>query len=250
VRTPSKPGRIDRARSILRKFAFESLYGPFAWAYDWVSRTFFLGQWRRWQRASIHHIKGTRVLEVGMGTGNLQIDLERAGFQPYGVDLSAPMLRQATRKARRLGLALFRAIRAQAQALPFADSSFDTAVSTFPNEYIADPQTLGELARVLRPGGRLVVVPGGWLHPRDTGTRSMEGVARLVYGYGRVPTRNEVRVESIEQFARRESSWYGWMGFLSKHMVEAGFMVSTHIHSNERGACLIIVADKGSPERQ
>jgi len=239
---------------MLRKFAFESLYGPFAWAYDWVSRTFFLGQWRRWQRASIHHIRGTRVLEVGMGTGNLQIDLERAGFQAYGVDLSGPMLRQATKKARRLGLAPFRASRAPAQALPFADSTFDTVVSTFPNEYIADPQTLGELSRILRPGGRLVVVPGGWLHPRDAGTRFMEGVARLVYGYGRVPARNEIRneirVESIEQLARRESSWYGWMGFLSKRMVEAGFMVSSHIHSNEKGACLVIVADTLSPEGQ
>jgi ubiquinone/menaquinone biosynthesis C-methylase UbiE len=235
---------VERARSALRKVAFESLYGPFAWAYDWVSRTFFLGQWRRWQRASIPYMRGTRVLEVGMGTGNLQIDLAGAGFEPYGVDLSAPMLRQATRKARRLGLPPLKASRASARALPFDDATFDTAVSTFPSEYIADPQTLGELGRVLRPGGRLVVVPGGWLHPRDTGTRLMEGVARLVYGYGRVPSRTEVRVESIEQLARRESSWYGWMGFLTRRMVEAGFQVSSHVLSNEKGACLVVVADK------
>jgi ubiquinone/menaquinone biosynthesis C-methylase UbiE len=241
---PSKPGRIDRARSALRKLAFESLYGSFAWAYDWVSRTFFLGQWRKWQRTSIHHVQGTRVLEVGMGTGNLQIDLERAGFQPYGMDLSAPMLRQAAKKAQSLGLPPFKACRARGQALPFDAATFDTAVSTFPSDYIADPQTLAELSRVLRPGGRLVVVPGGWLHPRDSSTRFMEGVARLVYGYGRIPSRNEIRVESIEQLARRESSWYGWMGFLSKRMVEAGFLVSSHIHSNEKGACLVIVADK------
>jgi ubiquinone/menaquinone biosynthesis C-methylase UbiE len=241
---PDLKAHVDRVRSALRKRAFESLYGPFAWAYDWVSRTFFLGQWRRWQRASLRHLQGTRVLEVGMGTGNLQIDLTRAGFQPFGIDLSPQMLRQARRKAKRLALPPFRACRARAQALPFADSSFDSVVSTFPNEYIADPQTLTDLARVLRPGGRLVVVPGGRLHPRDTGTRLMEGVARLVYGYGRVPSRNEVRVESIEQLARREMSWYGRMGFLTKRMMEAGFLVSSHIYSTDKGACLVIVADK------
>ena len=45
--------RADRVRGRLCKFAFESLYGPLAWAYDWVSRTFFLGQWRLWQRATL-----------------------------------------------------------------------------------------------------------------------------------------------------------------------------------------------------
>ncbi len=56
----------DKIRGRLCKIAFESLYGPFAWAYDWVSRTFFLGQWRLWQRASLRFIGGTpsRVLEV------------------------------------------------------------------------------------------------------------------------------------------------------------------------------------------
>src|SRR5438874_3975682 len=98
---PDRPGRTERAERVrgrLRKVAFESLYGPFAWLYDWVSRTFFLGQWRVWQRASIPHLRGKQVLEVGMGTGNLQIDLRRAGYEPCGVDLSRQMLGQARRK--------------------------------------------------------------------------------------------------------------------------------------------------------
>src|SRR6266568_3133903 len=144
-----RPGRLERVRAHLRKMAFESLYGPFAWLYDRVSRTFFLGQWRLWQRASIAHLRGKRVLEVGMGTGNLQIDLARAGFEACGIDLSPQMLRQARLKAHRLGLAPFRACRARAQALPFPDASFDSVVSTFPSEYIADPTTLAEVARVL-----------------------------------------------------------------------------------------------------
>src|SRR4051794_35672584 len=92
ARMPDDRSRVERVRGNLRKFAFESLYGPFAWAYDWVSRTFFMGQWRLWQRASIRHLSGKRVLELGMGTGNLQIDLRAARFEPYGVDLSPQML--------------------------------------------------------------------------------------------------------------------------------------------------------------
>jgi SAM-dependent methyltransferase len=241
---PGEVGRFDQARANLRKIAFEALYGPFAWAYDWVSRSFFLGQWRRWQRAAIPHLRGEKVLEVGMGTGNLQIDLARAGFQPWGVDLSPQMLRQAVRKARRLGMPPLRACRARVQALPFPDAGFDSVVSTFPSDYITDPQTLAELARVLRPGGRLVVVLGGWLHPRGARGRAMEGVARVVYGYGRVPEKNEARVETIEQLVRRESGWYRWMEVLRGGMEEAGFDASAHLASNEIGACLIVAADK------
>src|SRR5437870_10746618 len=98
--------RVNRVRARLCKIAFESLYGPLAWAYDWVSRTFFLGQWRLWQRATLHFLKGNRVLELGIGTGNLQLDLHRAGYEAWGVELSPQMLRQAALKAKQRGVQL------------------------------------------------------------------------------------------------------------------------------------------------
>jgi len=241
------PTGFELVRARLRKLAFESLYGPFAWAYDWVSSTFFLGQWRLWQRAAIPHLRGKRVLEVGMGTGNLQVDLARAGFEPCGIDLSRQMMRQASLKARRLGLAPFRACRARAQSLPFPDTSFDSLVSTFPSEYIAQPETLAELARVLKPHGRLVIVPGGWLHPRGARGKAMEGVARAVYGY-KSPSEDSSpghAGRALEHIAaHQESGWDHWITSLSERMGEAGFRVSARVASNHKGACLIIVADK------
>ena len=52
-----------------------------------------------------------------------------------------------------------------AQALPFADATFDTVVATFPAEYILDPRSHAEIRRVLAPHGRLIVIPWAQLNP-------------------------------------------------------------------------------------
>lgn len=230
--------RAARIRGRLCRIAFESLYGPFAWAYDWVSKTFFLGQWRTWQRSTIPHLKGPRVLEVGMGTGNMQVDLARAGFEVWGIDASAQMLKQAKRKVSRLGLSTANMSRAKAQQLKFPNAYFDSVVSTFPSEYITDPATLKELARVLQPGGNLVIVPGGWLAPKGAKAKTLEGIARAVYGYEPGDASDP---ESIERRLMESEGWYGWIGVLRERLEEAGFAVSAKVMSNNKGSCLIII---------
>jgi ubiquinone/menaquinone biosynthesis C-methylase UbiE len=233
-----RPSFSERVRARLLRFAFEQLYTNFAWAYDWVSRTFFLGQWRVWQRATLRFIEGERVLEVGMGTGDLQLDLLRAGYEAYGVDLSPQMLRRALRKARGLGVQL-RACRASASALPFPDAWFDSVVSTFPSDYIGHTETLLEIGRVLRPGGRLVVVPGGKLKPRGARGKAFEGVARLVYGY-----KSDTPEVELADPTQMGAVWSHWIAALKVRAAEAGFSLAAHIGSNERGSVLVIVATK------
>jgi ubiquinone/menaquinone biosynthesis C-methylase UbiE len=239
-RVPDNPlAGHDVLRSRLRKVAFESLYGPFAWAYDWVSRTFFLGQWRRWQRAAIPHLRGPGVLEIGMGTGDLHLDLLRKGFRAWGVDFSPQMLRQARRKARRAGQPV-NLCRARAQALPFPGGAFNSVVSTFPSEYIIDPRTVGEIARVLAPGGRLVVVPGGWIERRGARGKLVRGVARLVYGSDGTGRRAEERARR----AQGVESGRRWLSALRSGIAGEHFELSTYVVSSEQGACLVVVADK------
>jgi ubiquinone/menaquinone biosynthesis C-methylase UbiE len=146
-----------RLRNWLLRLGFRFLYNELAWTYDGTSRLLSLGQWHTWQRTAIPYVVGERVLELAFGTGDLLLDLNASGKRPVGIDLSPYMARLARRKLLRHGLPVPLA-RSRAQALPFADGVFDSLAATFPTQYIIDPLTLAEAWRVLRPGGRLVVV--------------------------------------------------------------------------------------------
>jgi ubiquinone/menaquinone biosynthesis C-methylase UbiE len=139
----------------LRLF-FRLLYNELAWTYDAVAWLVSLGRWRAWGRTTLAHLQGSRILELGHGPGHLLKALQERGFEPFGVDLSARMGRQARERLKRAG-AEASLVQARAQALPFRAASFDSVVATFPTDYIIDPRTLGQVQRLLKPKGRLVV---------------------------------------------------------------------------------------------
>ncbi len=149
----------------LIRLGFRLLYNELAWTYDLVSKVVSLGEWRAWQRAALRYLPveaGGPVLELAHGTGNLQLDLRAAGLTTIGLDLSSAMGRIARRKL--IGHhEVPRLVQGMAQCLPFPAESFRAVVSTFPTEFIIDPETAREVYRVLRPGGRLVVVANGVL---------------------------------------------------------------------------------------
>ncbi len=160
----------------LVRFGFRLLYNEFAWTYDVVSWTVSLGNWRQWQRASIPYLHSTPdslVLELAHGTGNLQLDLDAAGISAIGFDLSRHMGRIASRKLCRKGIQP-RLVLGSAMKLPFLDDAFDAIVSTFPTEFMIDPNTLLESRRVLTSTGRLIFVPNGMLSLTGPLTRFLE----------------------------------------------------------------------------
>jgi ubiquinone/menaquinone biosynthesis C-methylase UbiE len=108
-------------------FGFRLLYNELAFTYDLVSYVVSLGAWRCWQKAALKHLditQGARVLELAHGTGNLQVDLNAAGYKVVGYDLSPYMGRIAERKIRRQNYPV-RLARGRAQQLPFPAGSFD-----------------------------------------------------------------------------------------------------------------------------
>lgn len=152
----------------------------------WLASTIpFAGQWRVWQRLVLSRLTGHDVLEVGCGTGALLADMIAAGYVCVGVDRSPQMVAAARRELRRRRVvadAESTVRRASAQHLPFEGASFDSVVSTFPTTYIADPVALGEMSRVLRPDGRIVVVLGAALLPTRAALRPFVWFQDLVYG--------------------------------------------------------------------
>jgi len=101
---------------------------------------------------------GGRVLEVGVGTG-ISLPQYSREMRLVGVDIAEAMLRKACERVRRLGLDNVEKIAVMdAEALDFADNSFDVVVAQYVVTAVPDPEAaLDEFARVVRPGGEIVI---------------------------------------------------------------------------------------------
>ncbi len=146
-------------------------------SYDRVATLLSLGQDPRWRRALVDAIEARptdRVLDVATGTGMVAQALhDRYGCTVVGVDQSADMLALARTRD-----GVYEAIvEGRAENLPFPDAAFDHLSFTYLLRYVDDPAaTMRELARVVKPGGRVAMVefglPGGvwrplwWLYTR------------------------------------------------------------------------------------
>jgi len=175
---------------------FRLLYNELACLYDPVSWLVSLGLWRRWQQTALAFLPADgRVLEVGSGPGHLLVDLAAAGYQPVGLDLSRAMVRQAAHRLRRQGLAAT-LCRGNASALPFAPRTFDAVVVTFPTPYVYDSAWQQHLHRVLRPGGRAVVVEMTTFPQRDPAARGLEWLYGVTGQRGPAPDLAEMLAET------------------------------------------------------
>jgi len=209
---------IAPVKTLLR-FFFKLLYHQFAFAYDLVAATVSVGLWKNWVSSILPFITGTRVLEIGHGPGHLQRILLSRGLDVVAIDESAPMGLLAQRNTdRKATLA-----RALAQGLPFADSSFDTVIATFPAEYINDPQTLLEVKRCLSDGGRFIVLPVALQMGRKPLDRVMSLLFRVTH---------QSPVDPLEEVKEK----------LRAPFVEAGFDVDVQELQVKSSLLLVIIA--------
>ncbi len=130
-------------------------YSMFARAFDRVVKLW--PTWRTWLNAALPHIRGPRVLEVSFGTGYL-LTQYAAEHEATGVDLNATLATVAKRNLLSRGIYPSLAC-ANVEALPFREHHFDTVVNTMAMSAYPDGEAaIREIGRVLRPGGRLVLI--------------------------------------------------------------------------------------------
>ncbi len=144
--------------------AVRAMFDRIAPRYDLLNRLLSAGTDQRWRRAAVAFLGAprARILDVCTGTADLLMAALRGGSQSRGagVDLSTEMLRRAGGKLAREGLAQRASLLAgDVLRLPLRDSLFDGALIAFGIRNVSAPEAaLLEIRRVLKPGGRLVVL--------------------------------------------------------------------------------------------
>lgn len=126
----------------------DPIFARIARRYDLINRILSFGREQAWRRAGVAHLPPGRVLDLGSGTG--AADPVLAGFYVVALDPVQPMLELSPIRDRVVGIG---------ERMPFEDASFDGVFSAYVFRNLTSiPETLTEIHRVLRPGGRAVVV--------------------------------------------------------------------------------------------
>lgn len=136
------------------------MFARIAGRYDLLNRSLSLGIDRRWRRAALRQAgpsRGRRVLDVCCGTGDLALAFEEEGARVVGVDFTPEMLARALPKQAPGASGVF--VHGDALQLPVRDSAVDVCTVAFGIRNVADRRrALAEMARVVRPGGSVLVL--------------------------------------------------------------------------------------------
>lgn len=149
---PSSGSSLPQGEEKVR--AVRAMFDTIAPRYDLVNRIMTFRMDVGWRRRAIRALDlGTRsvVVDLACGTGDLCIDLRDAGHRPVGVDLSFGMLAAARTDAP--------LVQGDALRLPFPDGAVDGVTCGFAlRNFVSLPPMLAELARIVRPGGRIALL--------------------------------------------------------------------------------------------
>ncbi len=144
-----------------RSHYVQSMFGRIAERYNLLNRVMTFGQDMRWRRYVVQQAQLSpqgKILDLATGTGDIAFEALKAvpSAQVVGADFAIPMMRVGQKMAQGQQVAW---AAADALELPFADNQFDAVVSGYLVRNVIDiPRTLQEQKRILKPGGRIVIL--------------------------------------------------------------------------------------------
>lgn len=158
--------------------------------------------WKEFLRTTIPPEVGLEVLDVGTGTGVIALALAAAGQRVTALDLTAEILEKAKANAGRRGLAVDFRI-GDAENLPFEDNTFEVVINRWLLWTLPAPEkAISEWQRVLKPGGRLIIIDGNWWDFRKSWAK------RIWYHFLATP---------LILITERRCAWKGY-GHLEQHL--------------------------------
>ena len=212
------------------------MFASIASRYDAANEVLSLGVHRGWRREAVRLAQvrpGDRVLDCATGTADLALQFHHARSRVVGTDFCEEMLGPARRKVRgAVELAV-----ADAMQLPFADASFDVSSIAFGIRNVDDPvRCLREMARVVKPKGRVVVLEFG--QPRGAFGALFRAYSRGVMPLvGGLLTGNRAAYEYLPRTAARVPAGEKFLDL----MREAGSFESSAAHPLTFGTAFVYV---------
>ena len=233
-----------------RAAGVEDLFAAVAPRYDLINDLQSGGLHRLWKRRLVRLAAprpGQPALDLCCGTGDVAFALARAGAEVTGCDFSRPMLDVADRRAAArpvVGPGSVRFVQGDALNLPLADGSFDVVTVSYGLRNLADgARGIREMARVLRPGGRLVVLDFGKPDNRAWRAVYFAYLRHLVPVFGRLfcgdADTHWYILESLEAYPaqRGVDRWMADAGLEGRRIVNLlGGMMSLNVGMRPRGA--------------
>lgn len=131
--------------------------------YNWMAKIYdafilIFPLWKKWLKKVIPHIDGKKILEVSFGSGYLMTQYASDKYEIYGIDYNEKMLEKTARKMKKMNVQA-QLSQGNVEKLPYPENTFDIVINTMAfTGYPDGDKALGEMNRVLRKGGKLLLL--------------------------------------------------------------------------------------------
>ena len=236
----------DKDSELGKKQQVANMFNDIAFRYDFMNRFLSAGIDVKWRKKAIRQLvdaRPKRILDVATGTADMAI-MASPILNPdkiIGIDISEGMLSIGRKKVQKLGLQdKIELLNGDSETINFADDSFDAVIVAFGVRNFEDLEKgLSEIKRVLRPGGRLVVLE--FSKPKMSGTKAVYNLYMKIVtpNLGRLFSKNRYAYQYLDESIKKFPEGKDFTGILDK----LGYK-NTYTKPLSLGICSIYCGEK------